>query len=261
MRLFFYSLILPIIFFACTSKDTSDAEQNDVVVTEDTSSVELAESKEGAFPLHNSMVEGFLMEYGQENPETSAIIKTNFGNIEVKLFTETPLHRANFVMMAKENYFNKTQFYRVIKDFMIQGGNSDDERVGEKRTRIGKFTLPPEISPQYIHQRGALCMARVYEDNPDKRSNPYEFYIIQGKKHTDEELMMIEMGYGISIPDKDKAIYKSKGGAPHLDNLMTVFGEVTKGMDVVDKIANSETDGSDWPKEVVIIESIELAGS
>lgn len=261
MRLLFYSLILPITFFACASPDASDAEQNDVVVTEDTSSVELTESKEGAFPLHNSMVEGFLMEFGQENPETSAIIKTNLGNIEVKLFTETPLHRANFVMMAKENYFNKTQFYRVIKDFMIQGGNSDDEQVGEKRTRIGKYTLPPEISPQYIHQRGALCMARVYEDNPDKRSNPYEFYIIQGKKHTDEELMMIEMGYGISIPDKDKAIYKNKGGAPHLDNLMTVFGEVTKGMDVVDKIANSETDGNDWPKEVVIIESIELANS
>lgn len=261
MRLLFYSLILPIIFFACTSKDNSDTENTDVVPEQDTSAVEVAEQNEGAFPLHNSMVEGFLMEYGQENPETAAIIKTNLGNIEVKLFTETPLHRANFVMMAKENYFNKTQFYRVIKDFMIQGGNSDDEQVGEKRTRIGKFTLPPEISPQYIHQRGALCMARVYEDNPDKRSNPYEFYIIQGKKHTDEELMMIEMGYGISIPEKDKAVYKSKGGAPHLDNLMTVFGEVTKGMDVVDKIANSETDGSDWPKEVVIIESIELAGS
>jgi len=261
MKSFLFGLILSLLFFACTNTDTSETANDDILVTEDTVKVENTENEESAFPLHNSMIEGFLMEYGQENPETSAIIKTNFGNIEVKLFTETPLHRANFVMMAKENYFNKTQFYRVIKDFMIQGGNSDDERVGEKRTRIGKFTLPPEISPQYIHQRGALCMARVYEDNPDKRSNPYEFYIIQGKKHTDEELMMIEMGYGITIPEKDKAVYKSKGGAPHLDNLMTIFGEVTKGMDVVDKIANSETDGNDWPKEVVIIESIELAGS
>ncbi len=157
-----------------------------------------------------------LLGYGKENPETKVVIETSFGEIEVQLYKDTPLHRANFIFLAKHQYFDNTLFYRVAPDFVVQGGNNDDTETSRKRGRIGEYLLYPEM--RHRHDRGAVSMARYYEDNPRRLSKPYEFFIVI-----------------------------AKNGAHHLDNEHTVFGRVIKGLDVADKISMVKTDSQEWP--------------
>ena len=163
-------------------------------------------------------VKPFLKKYGDENPETKVRIETSFGDIELELFEDTPLHRANFILMVKEGYFDLTQFYRVSPAFVIQGGNSDSREMGQKRKAMGPYLLPNEAKPRYRHVRGALAAAKFVEQNISNASSPFEFYIVQPKR-----------------------------GAHHLNKEHTVFGRVTKGMDVVDEINQVPVDQSEWP--------------
>lgn len=158
----------------------------------------------------------FLLGYGKENLETKVVIETSFGEIEIQLYKDTPLHRANFIFLAKHQYFDNTLFYRVAPDFVVQGGNNDDTETSRKRSRIGEYLLYPEM--RHTHNRGAVSMARYYEDNPRRLSKPYEFFIVIAQK-----------------------------GAHHLDNEHTVFGRVTKGLDVADKISMVKADSQEWP--------------
>ncbi len=175
--------------------------------------------------LTNENVASFLTEYGKENPEQNISLITNHGTIDLVLYNDTPLHRANFIYLLKNGYWDTTFFHRVVDGFIVQAGNSDRRATSTMRSKIGKYTIPAEI--KYGHNRGALAAAKEYRANPDDRSSAYEFYIVQ-----------------------------SHNGANHLNPNYTVFGRVTSGMDVVDKIAKLETDGNEWPYSNVFIEAI-----
>ena len=188
-------------------------------------------------------------------------IITTKGIIIVQLSDKTPLHRNNFVKLVKQRYYNGILFHRVIKEFMIQAGDdSTKQSVPGKRYGSGglKNKIPAEFDSSLFHKRGVLAAAR--DNNPEKASSGSHFYIVQGKKFTDSTLNEVEvkrMG-GRKIPEQYREVYRTVGGAPHLDQNYTVFGEVVKGMNVVDTIAQMERDQYDRPKEDVRIIRMKL---
>ena len=182
-----------------------------------------------------------------QETETLVLIDTDMGKIKVKLFNDTPLHRDNFIKNVKEHRYDGLLFHRVIKQFMIQGGdiNSKDAPLD---AHLGDgdldYTIPAEfVYPKYFHKRGMLCAARTPdEENPEKASSATQFYIVTGKFFTEMEL--------------DKMT--KEGGTPHLDGNYTVFGEVIQGMKVVDKIQFVETNADDRPTKNIKIKSMKL---
>jgi peptidyl-prolyl cis-trans isomerase A (cyclophilin A) len=209
----------------------------------------------GYFYLKTDNAVEFLTQYGKNNLETKVQITTTFGIIKLKLYEETPLHRANFLMLVKEGYFNDTYFYRVAKDFVIQGGNTDLEITQSKRSAIGKYAIPHEIQPlKLYHKRGALCAAREWQNNPEKMSDVYNFYIVQGVKMHKLHLDKLDREREWKIPANQRAKYTSSGGAPHLDGEHTVFGEVYEGLEVLKKIADVEVDAVEWPKVDIVMQ-------
>jgi len=201
-------------------------------------------------------VVSFLTKYGKENPENKVRIVTDFGNITIKLYNSTPLHRASFVRLVKNGFYDNTYFYRVIKKFIIQGGDSDDDTRKQKKNWAGKYTIPAEFNPDLFHKRGAIAMTRDYKNNPEKYSAPFDFYIVQGETYSNFQLDAMENQYHIKIDENKRKKYRTIGGAPHLDGEHTVFGEVVEGFDVIDKIANVKTDRSDWPVNDIYIKKI-----
>lgn len=182
------------------------------------------------------------------------IISTSLGDIKVKLYNETPYHRDNFLKLAKEAYYDNTLFHRVIKGFMIQGGDPDSKNATpEQSLGMGGpgYTLPAEINPNLFHKKGALSAARTGDQmNPQRRSSGSQFYVVQGKTYTDEELKQME-ARGFVFSDAQKTAYKTIGGTPFLDAQYTVFGEVVEGLEVLDKIAATETKPGDRPAKDV----------
>ena len=194
-----------------------------------------------------------LTKYGRQNPEKRVRIITSMGTMVVELYDNTPLHRSNFIHLVKEHYYDGTEFYRVINNFMIQGGDTDGYERRAVKEKIGKYTLPSEFREENIHKRGALSMVREYENNPEKRSSPFEFFIVQGTVYTEGELNGTEFNYDVKISPEHRAVYKSVGGCAYLDGQHTVFGEVVEGLEVIDKIAAVKTDNGDWPIKPVTI--------
>lgn len=168
--------------------------------------------------LTQAELKPFLDGYQFKNNETRGKITTPYGEIEFMLFAAPKYHRVNFVRLAKLGYFDYTVFHRVAKGFVIQGGNAENRATRMYRTQIGDFLIPNEFNPIHRHGYGAIAAAKYSEQNISKASSPFEFYIVA-----------------------------DKNGAHHLDEEHTVFGKVTKGMDVVEKIAEVEVDGSEWP--------------
>ena len=249
--------------------------------------------------------------------ETQVVMHTSMGDIQLKLYNETPKHRDNFIQLVKDGTYNGLLFHRVIKDFMIQGGD-----VTSKDTPMNKslgagdlaYTVPAEFNyPKYFHKKGALCAARTGDEvNPERASSASQFYIVTGKKYSDAELNQMEkqlenrlkqsifarlqaenkpkiMEYYRSgnkeelailrdtligkteleaekrkdeakLPKEIREIYKTEGGVPFLDNQYTVYGEVVKGIEVVDAIQQVKTNRQDRPTENVVITSVELLG-
>ena len=178
--------------------------------------------------------------------ETIVVIKTNYGTIKAKLYNDTPQHRDNFIKLVNEGWYNNSPFHRIIKDFMIQGGQNADGRLDPG------YKVPAEIKSNHFHKKGALCAARQPDQvNPKKASSGSQFYIVQGQKYDDQTLDMYENRLGKVFGAKQRQAYKTVGGTPHLDGDYTVFGEVIEGMDVVDKIAVVKTGRMDAPVESV----------
>jgi cyclophilin family peptidyl-prolyl cis-trans isomerase len=185
---------------------------------------------EREFPkLDSKSAMEFFLEYDKHHKENKVRITTDFGNIDILLYSETKFHRSNFIWLTKQKYFNDTQFYRVIDNFMIQAGNSDDVKTARKRAYIGKYLLPPDTKRGFKHDRGVISMPSSEIRNPHKLASPFEFFIVC-----------------------------QKGGAHFLDGDYTIFGRVTRGMDVVDKIAAVETDDGDWPDKNIFIRNVEI---
>lgn len=197
-----------------------------------------------------------LSVFSQEKSKSDGkiiIISTQMGDIKLKLFDETPLHRDNFIKLVTEHYFDSTLFHRVINNFMIQGGDPDSKRAtaGAMLGNGGpSYTIPAEFVPTLIHKKGVLAAAREGDMvNPQKASSGSQFYIVQGKVFTTDELEMLSKRMGKTFtPDQIKT-YTTIGGTPHLDGSYTVFGEVISGWDVIDKIAAVATDQNNRPKE------------
>jgi len=191
----------------------------------------------------------------QKTEGTMIKISTSRGDMLVRLYDETPAHRDNMIKLVKEGFYNNQLFHRVIKDFMIQGG--DPHSVGApKGQRLGSgspgYTLPAEFNPSLIHKKGALAAARKGDRvNPEQASNGSQFYLVQGRVLTPEEInFMIQQG-AANFSEESKEIYTSLGGTPHLDGAYTVFGEVVEGLEVLDSIASQPCDAYNRPLEDV----------
>ncbi len=187
------------------------------------------------------------------NKETVVVIKTSMGTIKAKLYNDTPQHRDNFIKLVNEGWYNGSPFHRVISQFMIQGGQNADGRLDPG------YTVPAEFKDNHFHKKGALAAARQPDQvNPKKASSGSQFYIVQGKVYDDKWLDMFENRSGKVLSAKQRQAYKTVGGTPHLDGDYTVFGEVTEGLDVVDKIAAVKTGRNDVPVEPVTIISVTI---
>ena len=193
------------------------------------------------------------------------VLETTMGTIELKLYDQTPLHRDNFRALAAEGAFDSLLFHRVIRDFMIQGGDPDSKHA-EPGVLLGEgdrpYTVPAEfrLEDGIFHRRGALAAAREGDDvNPEQRSSAMQFYIVWGKIFDDEGLDKIQVrlddrtGGRVKLTPEMREVYKTVGGTPHLDGQYTVFGEVVSGLDVVDAIQQVATDENDRPLEDVRI--------
>lgn len=180
-------------------------------------------------------------------------IVTDRGTVIIKLYNETPLHRDNFIKVTKSGLYNGTLFHRVIKEFMIQGGDPDSKNA-HPDSALGngglKYTVPAEFRDSLFHKKGVLAAAREGDaSNPEKASSSTQFYIVQGKIWTDSTLNVTEeKRLKFKIPDWQRQVYKTIGGTPHLDRNYTVYGEVVKGLEMVDAIANEPTGKANRPK-------------
>lgn len=262
MRLLLFIAYFSVYLFSisCNSSDSSTKMQKKVSKRIPSEKVKPQKKKPIRDVISNTNVVEKLTKYGAENPETKAVIKTTYGNIYIKLYDDTPLHRASFVMLAKRGFYDSTFFYRIHKNFVIQGGNSDSDETLIKLHEIGSYRIPLEIKSHHIHKKGALALAipeGLENTKFGRRSSPFNFYIVQGYKYSSRSLKQQEDKYDFKVPEKYRQTYFNIGGAPHLDGDYTVFGEVTKGFSVIDKIAEIETNVSDFPVKEVYL-SVEI---
>ena len=203
----------------------------------------------------------------KKDRKRDVMLQTSMGDIVIRLSDSTPLHKDNFLKLVKVGFYDSLLFHRVIKDFMIQAGdpNSKTAAAGLPLGNGGPdYTIPAEFRESLFHKKGVIAAARQPDYvNPQKASSGSQFYIVQGKKFTDSELDVMESGRlkGRKIPPNQRETYKTIGGTPHLDENYTIFGEIVKGLDVIDKIATVNTSmGADQnrPLEDVRILKTEL---
>ncbi len=202
------------------------------------------------------------------------MIETTEGNILVTLYDDTPRHRDNFLKLVNEQFYDSLLFHRVIKNFMIQGGDPDSKHA-EPGVTLGEggtdYTVEAEFFDSeghllHPHKRGALAMAREGDsENPERRSSGCQFYIVWGKTYATQQLYQIgdkveaATDHRVTMTDELLDLYHDVGGVPHLDGQYTVFGEVTEGLDVVDRIQKAQTDDYDRPiDDIRILRAYEL---
>ena len=228
-----FLVVIIIFFLGCKNNSYNSIETSNIQKNKKTNVtdqiIELKEEVKENIILTDENVIDFLFEYEKNNKENHVRIYTPFGEIEILLYNNTPYHRSNFIYLTKKKYFEGTQFYRVINDFVIQAGNSDNIKVSKKRRDIGKYLLPNDFNKGHTHKRGMVSMPSSSVDNPYKMASPFEFFIVQ-----------------------------KKDGAHHLNGSYTIFGEVIDGMETVDIIANLPTDNRDWPLNNVYINKVEI---
>ena len=190
-----------------------------------------------------------LLSFKPKEQRSTIEITTHYGVMKIMLYNETPLHRDNMLAKVKARFFDSLLFHRVIPTFMIQGGDPESKHAAAGAMLGGGEApgdrIPAEFSPALFHKKGVIAMAR--DNNPQKASSNCQFYIVQGKKYTDDELNSLEAKTGVKYTDEQRTIYKTIGGTPQLDQGYTVFGEVYEGLSVVDSIAKVKTDHNDRP--------------
>ena len=214
-----FSIAFASITLSCNSTSASKSNKKTVVeIPKPTDKKKVLPAKKSDLPLSAETAIPFLKAYGEKHPENKVRIETPLGSFDVLLFDKTPYHRANFIFLTKQQYFNNTYFHRVVPNFIIQWGNSDNTDTGQKRRKIGKYLLPPDTRKGYKHHRGVISMPSSEIENPHKLASPYEFFIVH-----------------------------QSPGAYHLDGSYTVFGKVIRGMEVVDAINALPTDKREWP--------------
>lgn len=214
-----FLLIFLFLFFNCKKEASSDAKSTVDEPATNNSVKEIEPVEERPIDSINSKnVVQFLTLYGNENKQNKVLIKTRLGNIKIQLYNDTPLHRASFIFLTKMGYFDTTCFYRVVPDFVIQGGESERLDTQRYKARYERYKISPEFRENRKHKYGAVALARDWKDNPGKKSTAFEFYIVQNRK-----------------------------GAHHLDEEHTVFGEVISGFETIDKIVNLEAGNDEWP--------------
>jgi cyclophilin family peptidyl-prolyl cis-trans isomerase len=219
-KIIFIALI--VLLISCVKKNKSNNITLKKVEKKVIKSYPIKEDK--PFILNDKNAIPFFFEYSKKNKENKVRIQTKYGEIDILLFNETPYHRSNFIYLTKKKYFDGTYFHRIVKNFIIQGGNSDSYEISKRRKNIGRYLLPPDTKKGFRHDRGVVSMPSSDIENPYKLASPYEFFIVQ-----------------------------SKNGAYHLDKDYTPFGKVIRGINVVDKINSLETDKREWPFENIKI--------
>ena len=208
-------LLIGLLTVACNEPSPkTTTTQSSTTTSKDTTTTVAEEKIAPVETLTTDNVIPFLNQYEKENKERFVRIITDYGNIDIELFNETPYHRANFIFLTKQKYFDGTVFHRVVKNFVIQGGNSETWEISRRRATIGSYLLPPDTKKGFKHHRGIVSMPSSDIDNPHQFASPYEFFIVV-----------------------------QKPGAYHLDGNYTAFGKVIAGMDVVDKINQVPTEG------------------
>ena len=223
-------IISSVFYFLATScESTEKTHYEDKFKSTESLKIKNPKKKVKDFRLSDENVMEFFLKFERENKENKVRIYTDLGNIDIQLFKNTKFHRANFIYLTKKNYFEDTQFYRVINNFIIQAGNSDNRKIQLKRKKIGRYLLPNDPDRGYSHTRGMVSMPSSLIDNPYKMASAFEFFIVQ-----------------------------SNNGAHHLDGNYTIFGRVISGMNTVDKIAATQTDNLDWPLENIYIKRVEI---
>jgi cyclophilin family peptidyl-prolyl cis-trans isomerase len=191
-----------------------------------------------------------------QTPMYTILISTSLGDMKAVLYAETPIHSENFIELVKKGFYNGLTFHRVINNFMIQTGDPRTRILdypGAKDIPDVNYTLPAEFNPALYHRKAVIAAARMDDSvNPKRESSGSQFYIVQGRKFTDSELdQMVERQIHIKFTDEQREIYKTTGGAPHLDYAYTVFGEVISGIEVIDKIASVSVDKNKRPLQDV----------
>jgi len=217
--------------------------------------------------------------YGKRATHYYATLKTSYGELVIKLYNETPLHRDNFVKLAKNGFYNGIIFHRVIDNFMIQCGDPESKarKKGELYGNGGPgYNIPAEIVPGLYHKKGVIAAARMGDDvNPNRESSGSQFYIVKGKIFNDETLSsaiervnkrnsankVTPLHTQHTLSDEWRELYKTEGGTPHLDTQYTVFGEVISGYEIVEMISEVKTDKNDRPEEDILIISIKIRKS
>ena len=195
--------------------------------------------------------------------QTKVKMKTSLGDITILLYDDTPIHRDNFIDLINKKFYEGIIFHRVIPGFMVQAGdpNSKDAKAGVRLGSGGPgYTLPAEFRPQFYHKKGALAAARLGDQaNPKKESSGSQFYIVTGKVWTAAELDRMEStNTHPKFTDDQRKNYTTTGGYPPLDYQYTVFGEVTEGIEIAEKIGQAKRDQSDRPLEDIKILSITI---
>ncbi|RPD97930.1 peptidylprolyl isomerase [Aureibaculum marinum] len=228
-KLFFSLILLIVLIFSCKKETTTKSlPENPPKKQEKMNTEAQTNKKDNPIALdtinHKNAVD-FLIAYGKLHKENKVRIKTRLGDMIVKLYDDTPLHRASFLFLVNVGYFNTTCFHRVVPNFIVQGGNSESYKTMSIKNKYENYTIPPEFRNHRKHKFGALAAARDWENNISKKSDPFEFYFIQ-----------------------------AKNGAHHIDGEHTVFGEIIKGTNVLNKIAKVKTGRDEWPLEDVYME-------
>ena len=223
LKILFFGLAITT-FLSCQTKPKNKAVKVKVPEKKETLKKEVPKEEKGIY-LNDKNAIPFFFEYAKENLEKLIRIKTQFGTITIELFENTPYHRANFIYLTKKKYFNGTTFHRVVPEFIIQGGNSDNYKTSRKRGEIGRYLLPNDTRKGHSHHRGILSVPSSEIENPYKLASPYEFFIV------------------VQSP-----------GAYHLDGNYTPFGKVIEGMEVVDKINQQPIDSREAPIHNIFME-------
>ncbi len=201
---------------------------------------------------------------GAQTSTTEVLLKTTAGDIRIALYDETPQHRDNFLKLTKMGSYDSLLFHRVIKDFMVQSGDifSKNAKPGQL-LGMGDYDYTQEAEfrlPKIFHRRGTVAAAREGDHkNPERRSGASQFYIVWGKTYDDRRLDYTQMkldsitGGTVQLTPEMREVYKTIGGTPHLDGQYTVFGEVTEGLDIIEKMQLVPTDKNDRPVEDIRI--------